>query len=141
MTLDKNVIFILLLSQTIWSWYSKTSPQTLHLLPRLLASSGAFLAFLFCSSISSCFLSPLTTNDLFGLLTDQFVNELMNFVLSLQSTGASCSLNFSCRSSSCLVEFLLRLRSSHFIVLPDLFLNLLFHVNQSFPKTLSALAD
>lgn len=74
------VIFMLLLSQT-----SKTSPQTLHLLPPLLASSGAFLAFFFCSSISSsCFLHPPTPNNLFGLLTNHFVKELMNFV-SLQS--------------------------------------------------------
>lgn len=66
---------------SVWSWCSKTSPQTLHLLPPLLASSGAFLTFFFCYSISSsCFLHPPTANNLFGLLTNHFVKELMNFV-------------------------------------------------------------
>lgn len=114
-TLDKNVIFIFMLRQTVWLWDSKTSPQTLHLLPPLLASSTSFLAFFLCPSISSsCFLSPPTADNLLGLLPVHFVQEPMNFATSLQRAGASSLLNFSHWSCSRLVEFILRLRSSPF---------------------------
>lgn len=80
-----------------------------------------------------CLPPLLTTFLVFSPTTLSRADELW---LILTKRWSFLSTELSRRSSSCLVEFLLRLRSSHFFVLPDLFLNLLFHVNKSFPETL-----
>lgn len=127
--IDKNVIFILSLSQTIWSRYSKTSK-----------SSSSCSGLIWC--ISSILLLLQHLLQLFSVSSHCWQPFWSSHWPLCQRADELC-LILTKRWSFLFTELSLPWNFFYgwalLILLPSLFLNLLFHVNQSFRETLLAL--